>query len=236
MKRMTLVCLLICSTALGADQAAEIKQLRMEMATMKKQLANITKAFETLRDETLLTLVDTQKRTGKNVEQLCQRLRAIEAKQHKPRHTPRRPEKKERPKPPKDTLSLVKWNWGKRTAGDWRIHSIKFSLHNGYAKRIKMVHASVRFDDLLGNQLHAFQLEQDLRIPAMSQIEFTHESATKKQRVSDSYRSIPEEIRVIIKRRVTGIDRMMILKPEDVVGKIEVKKIVFGDNSVLQVK
>jgi hypothetical protein len=113
---------------------------------------------------------------------------------------------------------------GQLTLGDWKYlttkdghsfyYKITYELFNGFNKGIKLIDGTLRFEDLLGENLYGIKITPDLKIPAQEKVQD-----------SGDYR---------INQFMNNQHRMMDMDPKDVVAKINIRKIVFEDNTIME--
>lgn len=111
-------------------------------------------------------------------------------------------------------LELFEWNYIYEKDRSNQYYEIKYSLTNSYNKGIKLIDASIQFKDLLGGRLFGIKVTPDLKLGTGETIEG-----------GGSYR---------INRFINEELRMKDMSKEDVIATLKVKKIVFIDNTILE--
>lgn len=144
------------------------------------------------------------------VQELEKRIKALEAEITHPPPTVVTNKKSEK----LAKLKLVKWSYS-YTKGDYSsYYRISYELFNEYEKGVKLIDASLHFEDLLGEHLFGIKITPDLRI-----------LPGRKKSDSGNY-------------RISSFDynqqRMKDMVQKDVVPKLVVRRIVFEDNTILE--
>ena len=114
----------------------------------------------------------------------------------------------------KTGLTLSEWSYSyeqERSSGYYRIF---YTLVNSYEKDIKLIDGSLQFKDLLGERLYGIKITPDLKI-----------ASGKSIKDGGTYR---------INRFMNEQLRMKDMAKEDVVATLVIRKIVFSDNSILE--
>jgi len=112
--------------------------------------------------------------------------------------------------------SLVLSDWGYsyekgRTGGSY---NIKYSLINSYNKGIKLIDATIQFKDLLGERLYGIKVTPDLKL--------------------NSGQVIQDGGSYSVNRFMNEQMRMKNMAKEDVLATLKIRKIVFTDNTILE--
>ena len=111
-------------------------------------------------------------------------------------------------------LALSKWSYNLEKGDFGSNYNIKYHLKNNYKKNIKLLDASINFNDLLGEHLYGIKVDPDLKI----------KSGTIKIE-GGLYR---------INQFIAKQGRMAKMEKKDIIANLVVRKIVFDDNTVLE--
>lgn len=109
-------------------------------------------------------------------------------------------------------VDLIKWKYKYEPLLDGS-YNISYSLNNNHNKSIKNITGSLRFEDLLGNELYSIVLKEEVLI-----------NANKGTTFKDNY---------LIDSTNMQHYKMKSMDKKDVVPELIVDKIVFEDNSIL---
>lgn len=117
----------------------------------------------------------------------------------------------------KPKLSLAGWAYeyaSKKTSFSTNeYYKIAYTLKNGYSKAIKLIDATIQFNDLLGDNIYGIKVEKDLLISAGS----------LKQ----------EEGLFSINQFISSQRRMKGMEKSDIRAVLHIQKLVLEDNTVL---
>ena len=111
-------------------------------------------------------------------------------------------------------LTLSEWTYAYKQEMASEYYRINYTLTNTYQKDIKLIDASIQFQDLLGEHLYGIKINPDLKI-----------ISGKSLKDGGSYR---------INRFISKQMRMKNIAKEDILATLVIKKIVFTDNSILE--
>ena len=111
-------------------------------------------------------------------------------------------------------LQLVKWDYQPHKGDVEDFYRISYTLANGYDKSVKLIDASIQFDDLLGNNVYGIIVEKDVAILPGKEVSLK----------GDFRRNLfmPEQ------------QRMSAMAKSDIVTRLVVRNVVFADNSILK--
>ncbi|MFA6596152.1 MAG: hypothetical protein WCS69_00405 [Ignavibacteriaceae bacterium] len=112
-----------------------------------------------------------------------------------------------------DLFTLESWSYSVTSDNISSYYAIKLKLKNDYEKGIKLIDATVQFYDLLDSRLFGIKIGPDIIIPAKQLVE-----------ENGSYS---------INQFINEENRMKTMNKEDVKAVLNVKKIVFDDNSII---
>lgn len=119
----------------------------------------------------------------------------------------------DKPLVPACKLKLTDWNY-KHTKGSHQdYYTITYALTNEYDKGIKLIKGGIIFRDLLGEKLYSIKITPDEKISPDQTI-----TDTGKYRIN---RFMPDQL------------RMKDMSKGDILPALELSKIVFADNSIL---
>ena len=114
-----------------------------------------------------------------------------------------------------DSLLILKnWSYKLEKGRHSSNYNIKYSLSNGYKKNIKLLDASIHFSDLLGEHLYGIKITPDLKI-----------KVGELKADGGIYG---------INRFMNEQARMAKMDKKDIVAKLVIRKIVFDDNTILE--
>ena len=109
-------------------------------------------------------------------------------------------------------LTLASWDYASKKGDFGDSYSIKYTLHNGYDKKIKLIDGTLRFSDLLGATVYAIKLDKDVSILSKKDGSF-----------SGSY-----------SRYGADADRMANMLKSDIATTLVIRAIIFSDNSIVR--
>ena len=114
-------------------------------------------------------------------------------------------------------IKVTKWDYAPRD-GEYgqSYYRITYTLANGYDKPIKLLKGSIRFEDLLGERVYTIALDQDVKLAPGKETNFRGDYR-RNQFISEDA-------------------RLAAMSKSDVVVKLNVDTVVFGDNTVLNLK
>jgi hypothetical protein len=112
----------------------------------------------------------------------------------------------------KDVVSLASWEYSSKKGVFGDLYFIKYTLHNNSDKSIKLIDGSLRFSDLLGESVYGIKLDKDVIIKPGSDASF-----------SGNYN-----------RFGLNADRLARMSKSDVAAALEIRAIIFVDNSVVR--
>lgn len=110
-------------------------------------------------------------------------------------------------------LELEKWSYAYEKGSFDEFYKIEYTLRNNYTKEIKSLDGGLYFQDLVGNPLYGIALTKDVKISSMNTSKF-----------SDNY---------LIDQFKQEHYKMKHMDAKDVQVEMDLKKIVFTDNTVL---
>ncbi|MBF0233442.1 MAG: hypothetical protein HQK65_10455 [Desulfamplus sp.] len=113
-------------------------------------------------------------------------------------------------------LKLTDWSYSYEKGEISDYYEIYYFLSNSYSKSIKLIDGSIQFKDLLGERIYGIKITPDLKIQP---------GKTVKDGGSFS-----------INQFINSQSRMKEMSKEDIVVELVVRKLVFSDNSILEIK
>ena len=117
------------------------------------------------------------------------------------------------PSPPgAPAIDLVTWDSHMRKGDFSNFYRITYVLKNNYEKPIKVIDGSLQFTDLLGEVIYTIRLTKDAYIGPGKQVSSTGDYG--------------------INQFLPGQDRMGGMPKTDIIPKIVVRSVVFGDNTI----
>jgi hypothetical protein len=111
-------------------------------------------------------------------------------------------------------LTLTSWSYTLRKERISDYYQIYYTLKNNYTQQIKLIDGSIRFTDLLGEQVYAIKIAPDVRIEAKGEL---IQSGT-----------------FGINQFIPGQTRMGKMQKDDIVATLNIQRIVFADNTILE--
>jgi hypothetical protein len=114
-------------------------------------------------------------------------------------------------------LKLSRWSasYGEGQYSQY-YYAISYTLVNNYNKPVKLINGSIGFFDLVGERIIGIKLERDVKIEPGKEASFRGNYG--------------------INQFINSEMRLKDLAPEDVRAQLEVKKIVFRDNTIIDLK
>ncbi len=109
-------------------------------------------------------------------------------------------------------LKLVKWSYVTRKGDYSDYYQITYTLRNDYDKPIKLIDGSIGFHDLLGERIYGIKMDKDVKIAPKKEATFKGDYS--------------------INQFINQQNRMREMARDDVVAKVDIRKIVFADNSI----
>ena len=114
-------------------------------------------------------------------------------------------------------LKLANWSATFKDCGyGTHCYAVTYTLLNGYNKPIKLVDASINFYDLIGERIYGIALTKDVKLTPGKETIF-HGNFSINQ-------FMPAEL------------RLRDLAPADVRAELKVRKLVFEDNSIVNLE
>jgi len=114
-------------------------------------------------------------------------------------------------------VKLAKWSATFKGCGySSHCYAIAYTLLNGYDKSIKLIDASIIFYDLIGERIYGIKLAKDVKLSPRKEAIFRGDFS--------------------INQLIPGELRLRDLAPTDVRAELKVKKLVFEDNSIVDLE
>lgn len=114
----------------------------------------------------------------------------------------------------KPLIKLTSWSYTFRQGRISPHYEIEYTLKNEYSKPIKLIDGSIRFADLLGDQIYGIKITPDIKIePNGYYVEIGNYD---------------------INRFMSDDFRMSKMEKEDIVVNLVIRRIVFSDNTILE--
>lgn len=111
-------------------------------------------------------------------------------------------------------VMLTDWNYKYTKGSSQQYYTISYTLTNKYEKGIKLIEGSLTFKDLLGTELYGIKITPDEKIAP-------NQTASEKGK----YR---------VNQFMAHQLRMKNMNKNDIIAELEIRKLVFDDNSIIE--